>query len=233
MQSFKATCIKSVDKEILICNSCNGNCVKNGKTGSDKQRFRCRQCGKSCLKEYTNNACHHYSNKWICRLLKEGCGIRSIGRLLEIAVATVMKRIKSIAACIKKPPVALGRKYQLDEIRTFVKCKDNLIWIAYAIQKDTKKVVDFNIGKRTNNTLRTVVSTLVISQAKTISTDRLKNYKYLIPKKIHRTNVYGINHIERMNLNIRTHLKRLNRRTICFSRSMVMLSACLKIYFWG
>ncbi len=34
MGAFKATCIKSVDREILICNSCNGNCVKNGKTGS-------------------------------------------------------------------------------------------------------------------------------------------------------------------------------------------------------
>nr|WP_255505091.1 IS1 family transposase [Algoriphagus sp. Y33] len=72
-----------------------------------------------------------------------------------------------------------------------------------------------------------------MAQTKAISTGRLKNYKYLIPKKIHLTNVNGINHIERMNLNLRTHLKRLNRRTICFSRSVAMLAACLKIYFWG
>ncbi|HMW09684.1 MAG TPA: transposase, partial [Bacteroidia bacterium] len=32
---------------------------------------------------------------------------------------------------------------------------------------------------------------------------------------------------------LRTHLKRLNRRTICFTRSAIMLFACLKIYFWG
>jgi IS1 family transposase len=27
-------------------------------------------------------------------------------------------------------------------------------------------------------------------------------------------------------------LKRLNRRTICFSRSLLVLSAVLRIYFW-
>jgi hypothetical protein len=41
------------------------------------------------------------------------------------------------------------------------------------------------------------------------------------------------NHIERKNLSLRTHLKRLNRRTICFSKSLVILSACLRIYFWS
>ena len=233
MQLLTATCIKSVDKDFLMCNDCNGRCVKNGSTGLGKQRFRCKQCGKSHIKDYTNKACHYELNKWICRLLKEGCGIRSISRLLRVAAATVMKRIRTIAANIKKPPVVFGQRYQLDEIRTFVKRKDNLIWIAYAIQKDTKEIIDFNIGKRTNKTLKTVVNTLVLSQAKTISTDRLKNYKYLIPPKLHRTKIYGINHIERMNLTIRTHLKRLNRRTICYSKSVAMLFACLKIYFWG
>ncbi|OYU93847.1 MAG: transposase, partial [Bacteroidetes bacterium B1(2017)] len=41
------------------------------------------------------------------------------------------------------------------------------------------------------------------------------------------------NSIERMNLTLRTHLKRLNRRSIAFSRSVVVLSAVLRIYFWG
>ncbi|WP_188464902.1 IS1 family transposase [Marivirga lumbricoides] len=39
--------------------------------------------------------------------------------------------------------------------------------------------------------------------------------------------------MERKNLSLRTHLKRLNTRSICFSKSKVMLIACLTIYFWG
>ena len=49
----------------------------------------------------------------------------------------------------------------------------------------------------------------------------------------HKTSLYGTNHIERNNLTIRTHIKRLTRRTICFSRNVDMLYATLKIYFWA
>jgi IS1 family transposase len=60
-----------------------------------------------------------------------------------------------------------------------------------------------------------------------------QRYRYLITKKLHNTHVHSTNHIERHNLSIRTHLKRLNRKTICFSRSLVVLMAVLKIYFWS
>ena len=55
----------------------------------------------------------------------------------------------------------------------------------------------------------------------------------LIPSNIHSTRPFGTNHIERIHLNLRTHLKRLNRRSIGFSRSQTLLTASLKIYFWG
>ena len=79
-------------------------------------------------------------------------------------------------------------------------------------------------------TLNAVLETLRLSDAKRVYTDRLRNYRSLIETKIHRTLLYGTNHIERHNLTIRTHLKRLARKTICFSRSAVILSAILKIY---
>lgn len=78
-----------------------------------------------------------------------------------------------------------------------------------------------------------VLKTLQFAKAKKIFIDRLKNYKYLIDKKIHGTAQYGTNHIERIHLSMRTHLKRLNRRTICFSKSQTVLNAILKIYFWA
>jgi IS1 family transposase len=72
-----------------------------------------------------------------------------------------------------------------------------------------------------------------LSDAKRIYTDKLRQYKTLIPAAIHRTTNRGTNHIERNNLTIRTHIKRLARRTICFSRKIAMLHSVLKIYFWG
>ncbi|WP_420535215.1 IS1 family transposase [Alistipes ihumii] len=98
------------------------------------------------------------------------------------------------------------------------------------LDRKSKQVVSYNIGPRTNATLNVVLETLRLSDAKRVYTDRLRNYRSLIETKIHRTSLYGTNHIERHNLTIRTHLKRLARKTICFSRSAVILSAILKIY---
>uniref|UniRef100_UPI00166D2F5C IS1 family transposase n=1 Tax=Aquaticitalea lipolytica TaxID=1247562 RepID=UPI00166D2F5C len=66
-----------------------------------------------------------------------------------------------------------------------------------------------------------------------IYTDRLNVYPSLIPKSIHRRFQYCTNKIERMNLTLRTHIKRLSRKTICFSKSEKYLEAHLKIYFWS
>ena len=72
-----------------------------------------------------------------------------------------------------------------------------------------------------------------LTNAKRIYTNELRQYKYLISPEIHRTTHRGTNHIERNNLTIHTHIKRLTRRTICFSRKAIMFYAILKIYFWG
>jgi insertion element IS1 protein InsB len=102
-----------------------------------------------------------------------------------------------------------------------------------AFERETKRIIRFAVGKRSNKTLNLVLNTLKISEAKKIFTDQLKNYRYLIDRKIHSVKRFGTNHIERQNLTLRTHLKRLNRRTICFSRSSIILTAVLRIYFWG
>ncbi len=224
-------CIKVVGGK-LECLLCNGNCIKHGKTKESEQRYKCKLCGKTFMKNYINKA-YIVANKSITALLKEGCGMRSIARLLQISCTTVLKRILRIAKAIAKPVVLLNKMYEVDELRTYYKCKTKLLWVVYALQKDTKHVVEFAVGSRTKATLQKVISTLCISNAAKINTDKLNLYGFIIPHVIHNTKQYGTNNIERKNLSLRTHLKRLNRRTICFSKSIVLLTACLRIYFWG
>jgi insertion element IS1 protein InsB len=80
--------------------------------------------------------------------------------------------------------------------------------------------------------LKRVTDTLLLSNCRQIFTDGLAIYKQIIPAALHKIKRYGTNHIERKNLGLRTHLKRLSRKTIAFSKSLLMLEACLKIYFW-
>ncbi|WP_324292112.1 IS1 family transposase [Chryseobacterium sp. C-71] len=117
-------------------------------------------------------------------------------------------------------------------MRFFIRKKSNPQWLVYAIDKKSKIVAGFYIGKRTNKILKTVITTLLNSNPEKIYTDKLRHYQYLIPKEIHQTKRFETNSIERKNLSIRTHLKRFNRKTICFSKNIKILISVLKIYFW-
>jgi insertion element IS1 protein InsB len=56
-----------------------------------------------------------------------------------------MKRIKEIASKIKKPTIVKGKEYEMDEMRTFIKRKNHRYWIGYAIRRDTREVVMYQI----------------------------------------------------------------------------------------
>jgi len=157
-----------------------------------------------------------------------------ISRLLGISKNTVTKRILQISDDTGPPQARQGAVYEIDEMWSFAGNKDNDAWIAYALDKKTKEVVALSVGpSRSKALLRPITKTLLKARAKRIYTDGLNSYPSLIPKGVHEVRDKGTSRIERMNLNLRTHIKRLNRKTICYSKSMAMLLACLKIYFWG
>lgn len=215
----------------MKCRHCKADCIKKGKQ-SEVQVFRCKTCLKYQRIEYAYNS-KLVSNDQIAQLIKEGCGIRSIGRILKISNSTVIRRTLEIAKKLKKKSlISFGQTYQVDELFTFVRNKTNKVCVAYSYNPKTQQVIDIVVGRRNKTNLNRVTSTLILAKAKTIITDKLAIYKELIPTELHSTKYRGINHIERQNLTLRTHLKRLNRRTICFSKSLLMLEAVLKIYFW-
>lgn len=216
-----------------MCPYCSSSCISHGTSSTGNKRYRCKICKRTHSKRYNYKACCHNTSDKVRNLTKEGCGIRSISRLLRIGVNTVLRKLRYIANQTMKPILSFGKEYELDEMCTYVKSKTRKRWIVYAIRKDTREVVDFSIGSRTNKTLKRLTDTLILSNALKVFTDKLPNYKSLLPSSIHSTKYRGTNHIERKNLTLRTHLKRLSRRTICFSKSDRMLVACLRIYFWG
>jgi IS1 family transposase/transposase-like protein len=218
----------------MECNSCNKQCIKWGRQKNGTQRYYCMACKRCRQQGYLYKACSNNITTQISKLVCESVSIRGIARILNIAANSVLSKIKQIAAGIEKPALPINRDvFELDELCTYISCKGNQYWIAYAICGTTKQVIDFVVGKRNKNTLRMIVNTLLLSKVKQINTDNLNIYQSLIPKSIHYKGAYTINHIERKNLSLCTHIKRLSRRTICFSRSKVMLEACLRIYFWG
>ena len=110
---------------------------------------------------------------------------------MKISATTLLKRIVSIARNITKPIISKGKSYEVDELCSYVRHKKNYIWLVYALEKNSKNVVSFNVGKRTNKTLNRVLETLKLLEVKKIFIDRLKNYRYLIDKKLHSIKRFG------------------------------------------
>lgn len=206
--------------------------IKYGKTACGNQLCKCKDCGRRFRLEYARNS-FTVSDRRLGLHLMEGLSIRSIARLLGISTITVISRIKLIARKTKRPfNLVSGKEYEIDEMATYIGNKKRRIWITYAIRKDTREVVDFVVGSRSKRTMSRVTETVILSRPRKIYTDRYINYKELIPASLHNSSKTKINRIERYNLNLRKDLKRLGRKTICFSKSKLMLVACLAIYFW-
>lgn len=216
----------------MNCKTCFSTCIKNGFQTNGKQRYYCKNCKLNQQKVYRYCAYFPNTTLLIHKLLINSCGITDISRVLSISRNTVTKRILAIANKVKKPVLfEVHQTYEMDELS--VKVNGKWFFAAFAINRKTKQVIDFVVGGRTNVNLSKVINRVLLLNPKRIYTDGLPQYKTLIPKEVHKTERYQTNRIERYNLNLRTHLKRLNRKTICYSKSITMLSAILRIYFWG
>ncbi|WP_396187167.1 IS1 family transposase [Flavobacterium sp.] len=74
-----------VQKTISCFKCVDGELIKNGKAASGKQRFLCKSCKRTQIIHYTYKAYLSDTNNAIILLTKEGLGIRSTARKIQIS----------------------------------------------------------------------------------------------------------------------------------------------------
>jgi insertion element IS1 protein InsB len=220
------------DKLQNHCQYCQSACVKVGKHKNGAQKIRCKNCCKYQLAGYTNQGCLKNTKENSLRLYLNNVGIRAVARLLRISVNTVLNEIRKYKTIKPLLSFKANASYEIDELRTFVGRKKRLRWVAYAIERQSRKVISVAVGRRTNKTLEGVIQTVLKLNPKRIYTDGLKNYRFLIPSYLHKVKQYNIQRIERNNLTVRGQLRRLNRKTLAYSKNESMLLASVKLLFW-
>ena len=122
----------------MNCKHCRGtNTIKYGHQKNGCRKYQC----KDCLRYFQESYVYQSSiteDKQIITLTKESCGIRSIGRILNISPSTVIRRIKKIASRLERPyPILKGKIYEVDELFTYACYKGNRIYIAYSYEPKT------------------------------------------------------------------------------------------------
>ena len=218
----------------MKCNHCSEeSLIRKGKLGI-KQRYQCKNCGKYQQDIYSYKMYDPQDDKLIKIYNSEGVGIRSMSRILGYSESTVIRRILYLASKVTKPIYSeKNQVYEVDEMWTYVGKNDPSCysWITYALNRRTNSIIDVAFGSRNRTNLKQVIDSVKVHDPKKIVTDKLIIYPNLITPVDHDTNRYSNNHIERGNLTLRTHIKRLFRKTICFSKSQKMLEACVLLYF--
>lgn len=107
----------------------------------------------------------------------------------------------------------------MDEQWSYVGSKDHPRWLWYALERMTGGVLAFVLGRRTDETFKALLSKLGPFKLTRYDTDDWPSYSKSLPGDQHVISKRYTQRIENKNLTLRTRIKRLARKTICFSKS--------------
>jgi insertion element IS1 protein InsB len=208
--------------EEIACPRCASLHVKNnGTTSHGKQKYQCTGCRRQFLTDDTYRGCQSFIRALVVPMTMNGSGIRDIARVLLISTQTVMKTIRASAAEIREPRVPPRIKdLETDEFWSFIKDKSQQCW--YGLNRATTRIAAYVLGRRTDASCRQPSNKLAGCTVENFYTDDWQPYAKMLPAERHTISQSETLNLERHNLNFRTHLKRLHRRTICFSKSSEM-----------
>jgi insertion element IS1 protein InsB len=127
----------------------------------------------------------------------------------------------------------------MDEQWGRVYCKGTPCWLWHAINHETGEVIAFVLGSREKEMCQKLWDTLTNLNIEITAVYSDNNWAYhdIIPANILITRKRNTQKIERKHLTFRTRLKRLARKTICYSKStemhVLMVSLLINILEFG
>ncbi|WP_349816620.1 IS1 family transposase [Acidovorax sp. SUPP3334] len=106
------------------------------------------------------------------------------------------------------------------------------MWLWWAIERSTHRIVAWALGDRGTCTARVLGQQLQQAAHIQYCTDHHKPYRAIVPKGQHTVGKAHTHHIESMNNKLRCYLARLRRKTHAYSKSATALLHSL-LFIWG
>ena len=231
--------------EVVLCKYCNSSEVVRYGTQSGRSRFRCKTCCRIFKTDYVYNAYKPGVKEQIADMAMNGSGIRDTARVLEVGKNTVISTLKKKSAEVEPSNPYVGSReisveirhlidpainVQADEQWSYVGSKKNQRWLWYAIDAATGTVLSFVLGPRKDSVFKRLYGQLKAFNIKTYYTDDWGSYSKYIPAEKHVIGKKNTQKIENKNLNFRTRIKRLARKTICFSKSELLHDTVIGLF---
>jgi len=228
--------------EPVCCLSCNStDVVKQGYTETGNPRYRCCNGAGShtpLMRDYANIGwLPEMKGKVVDRALNAS-GIRETCRVLNVSPSTVIKILRDkgkdlesmnhgALSSIKNRDaiqVVVNRydEAELDEMWSFVGKKSNPRGLWHAIDHTTSKILAYVFGTGKDEVFRQLPALLEPFGIGRFYSDDWGAYERHITNTEHCVGKRNTQKIERKHLTLRTRIKRLARKTICFSKPAVM-----------
>jgi len=222
----------------ILCPTCKTTeVIKAGTTTNGKQRYKCKNNDCTTITfilDYTYIGRVLETKEKVVEMALNGSGIRDTARVLKISTSTVISELKKTASKIETVNTSLisaldaenievqikkvVEESEMDEMWSYVGKKSNQRWLWHAIDHASGKVLAYAFGDRTDSVLLQLKTLLNPFGIKKFFTDDWGAYKrHLAPEK-HEIGKKNTQKIERKHLTLRTRIKRLARKTICFSK---------------
>jgi insertion element IS1 protein InsB len=118
--------------------------------------------------------------------------------------------------------ISRANEAEVDEMWSFVGKKQDQRWLWHAIDHWTGEVLASVFGRRTDEVFLQLKALLEPYGIRRFQTDYGGAYKRHLEPDVHYPGKRNTQRIERKHLTLRTRIKRLARKTICFSKSIQM-----------
>jgi insertion element IS1 protein InsB len=214
--------------------------VKRGKTARGTQRYLCQNplCAKeSFLRNDCNRGCLPEVKHTIIDMSLNASGVRDTARSWRICPNTVVRELKKKATVLESVHTAVLRtlhpaevawdmeragEAEIDEMWSVVGNTGHPRGRWHAIDHHTGKVLAYVFGRRTDDVflqLKTLLEPFGLTRS---YTDHWGAYTRHLDPDVPSPGKHNTQKIERKHLTLRTRMKRVVRKTICFSKTTQM-----------
>lgn len=170
----------------------------------------------------------------IIGLAMNNAGIRDTARALHISINAVVRTLKKLSprnvTTLSLDNLQVQLICEVDEMWSFVGNKKRQRWLWYASERRLKRIIAHEFGSRSKKTLRNLLKLLSGFSVAFWCTDGDRAYKDELPKAEHLVGKLYTQRIECENLMLRNRLKRLNRKTLGYSKSSEMHDRIIGTY---
>ena len=173
-------------------------------------------------------------------------GVRDTARVLRISTDTVLRERRKKEAALEAVHTAFlrthnpddmavaieraGEEAEMDEMWSFVGKKGNPRGLWHAIDHHTGTVLAYVFGRRKDEVFLQRKALLEPFGLTRFYTDHWGAYERHLEPGMHCSGKRNTQKIERKHLTLRTRIKRLVRKTICFSKSVQMHDIVLGLF---